>query len=375
VFYQHGDYPRAQPLLAEATWTAVGSGADTVAVRAASLSASLLGAKLRRPREAKVWLDAATAALAHMGGNEELEADLSAHKAVVLAEGEWRPDLAVGIREKVIATYKRLYGPAPKTAMAIRALGVEYGYQGMHARARPYFEEALAMLESVAGETHNDTAKARYSLGQCLVATGEVPRGEAMLEEALEVFDRGQVAYWGAMTLQALTRTALIEGDTEKALLRARRALELMDRQANVPVLVPFVAVSAGEALVAGGKPDEALKLCDRALAIQEESGQMGPDKAYGWDALRCRAEALLATGDAADAVAPLERSLTLEKRVYPGDLARTRFALARALAATGGSPARAMELAEAARQELEEYPHLRVYSEQVEDWLTKNGQ
>jgi hypothetical protein len=44
---------------------------------------------------------------------------------------------------------------------------------------------------------------------------------------------------------------------------------------------------------------------------------------------LRCKGEALLALGKPREALVPLERSVSLSRRVFAGDLARARFALA----------------------------------------------
>ena len=95
---------------------------------------------------------------------------------------------------------------------------------------------------------------------------------------------------------------------------------------------------------------------------------------AYGWDALRCKGEALLSLGRSREAVPYLERSLTLRKRMLPGDYARAEFALARVLGASHGDLARATELAKRAREELAPYPFLTFELREIDAWLAANG-
>ncbi|HEY2514667.1 MAG TPA: serine/threonine-protein kinase, partial [Polyangiaceae bacterium] len=125
-----GDYVGSEGPLAEATWTAMSSGTDAITARAAALSAFVVGAKLRRSGEAHVWLGTAESALRHLGGSEEIDADVSANKAAILAEADWHPEQSLEITERVIRTYQRLFGTHPKTAKIIYSQGVNYLYLG-----------------------------------------------------------------------------------------------------------------------------------------------------------------------------------------------------------------------------------------------------
>jgi hypothetical protein len=83
----------------------------------------------------------------------------------------------------------------------------------------------------------------------------------------------------------------------------------------------------------------------NRALAIWEgTAGREHPDVAY---ALQGLGDTHLAAGRPADAIAPLERALTIRAAgSVPDDLAETRFALARALWDAGRDRPRARTLA-----------------------------
>jgi hypothetical protein len=86
--------------------------------------------------------------------------------------------------------------------------------------------------------------------------------------------------------------------------------------------------------------------------------------------------KALLALGSAGEALPLLERALLLRaKDADPVDVAETRFALARALVATGGDLKRARGLAEAAAAAYaatgEGYPRQRA---EIASWLAERG-
>ena len=115
--------------------------------------------------------------------------------------------------------------------------------------------------------------------------------------------------------------------------------------------LVPGTYVATADALLASFTPQEAIALCDGAIDVQEKVGLIAPDKVYDWDAPRCRSEALLAQRRAREALGPLERSVTLTRRVFPWDLPRAKLALARALLETHGDASRARARAGGAKR------------------------
>jgi tetratricopeptide (TPR) repeat protein len=365
-----GDYVRAEPLLAEATWTAMASGTDAITTQAAALSAFIVGAKLRRATEARVWLAAADAALRHLGGSEELEAYVQVQRAAVVAEADWRPELCVDVDERIVTTYQRLYGVHPMTERALYGLGVDHTYLGEHRQACDLYEQARVMAETIGGPMYHEVGRSVYALADCRVAQGDYARGAEALARALAIFDHNATPYWSAIALQVAVRAALAQGDTARAVSEARRALALMSTMTSTKVLVPIVNVPAADALMAAGMNDEALALCDKALAVEEETGQLDPQKVLGWDALRCRGDALVHVGRGREAVPLLERSLRLERRMYAGELARVRFALARALVQSDGDRARARALAGDARDELAQHAFLKYELGVVDRWI-----
>ncbi|HEY2514739.1 MAG TPA: serine/threonine-protein kinase [Polyangiaceae bacterium] len=369
-----GSFSAAVPLLREAFLLADGAHVDTVAVRAAGELVFVVGAKLQRADEARLWLDLAKAGLKRVGGNERLELDILASESNFINEVEWRPDLAIRVDEKIAAGCRHVYGVHPKTSTALYNLGVSWSYLGQPARALPYLEEAASMEESVGGANYENFGISEYMVGQMKVELGDTQAGDDLLRRSIAISERNGADYWAALASQALTWSALAQGDVPAALQDGEQALSLLDKAARPSVLIPIVNVPAAAAFVRAGRAAEALGLCDQALSQQEAAKSIDAEKAYGWDALRCKGEALLALGRSREAVPHLERSLTVPKRMLPGDYARAEFALARALAASHGDLSRATGLAKRAREELAAFPFLSFELREVEAWLAANA-
>jgi len=229
------------------------------------------------------------------------------------------------------------------------------------------------MAELVGGPSYMYVAGSAYILGQVLVDEGEMERGEASLARALALFEQNGMDYWSALVVERLAASALARGQPELAAQRGERALELLSAARKPSQLVPIVSVTAALARMRT-RPKDALPLCDEARVEQEKVKAIDPDKTYGWDALRCEGEALIALGRSSEAVAPLERSLGVKRRMFRGDYARAQFALARALTAARREPARAMDLAKAAREELARPPSLSFELREVDAWIANSG-
>jgi tetratricopeptide (TPR) repeat protein len=227
------------------------------------------------------------------------------------------------------------------------------------------------MAETVGGPTYRLVGTSDYMLGGCLLDLGEVARGEALLDKAVAIFDQNGMDYWSALGFERLTAAALTQGASDTASERALQAIAFLRKAKSPGHLVQSVDVTAGIAL-AHGRPNDALALCDDALREQDKAKAIDGDKVYGADALRCKAEALMELGRAADAIPYLERSLTLRRRGYRGDYGRAQFALARALTAAHRDPARAVALARSAREELAKYPFLAFDLHEVDAWLAR---
>jgi serine/threonine protein kinase/tetratricopeptide (TPR) repeat protein len=371
-FTQHrlGNYDEASSALGDAIATAYASGDDPTLVRAASRLAFITGDKLYHPAEAERLLSLARAGVDRVGGSDELSADVTSTEGVLL-NAEGHPERAAPMLEGVVRIYRASLGENPVTAFQLNNLGYAQHLAGMNAAALESLDASRAMFESMFGPANMQEGIPLCNLGAASLGLGSLAEAERYLRQSLAIWDRESPdGYWAAWTLQYLASTSNLQADPASAIAYGRRGLAIADKFASSQRLVPGLAVGLADARLAQGDAAEALVLCERAIEVQERVGLIDASKIYDWDALRCRGEALLALGRAPEAVAPLERSVALPRRVFPWDMARAEFALARAL--VPAERGRAMVLAQRARGALSSFsaPREKSLLAELEAWL-----
>ncbi len=217
--------------------------------------------------------------------------------------------------------------------------------QGKYAEAQTWLDRSRPIV-SLDVADHQEFVDAVQRFG-----TGDVDGGDARLLECVRRADKE----WGPEDPYPLS----VEGDrakwlavhrrTDRAMAAARAVVErvLATKDPNNPWLPNGYAAYA-LLLARAGRADDALPHADRAIAMSEK-GAMGQLPF----ALLAKGEALLAKGDRAGAIAPLDRARTqVEERdgidgVIRGDIAA---ALAKALA--GSDDARAAAMADEAKRD-----------------------
>jgi tetratricopeptide (TPR) repeat protein len=259
-------------------------------------------------------------------------------------------------------------------------------------------ERALALGLAAWGPSYPAIARSRRALGLLYVEQlGDTARGEHEIDLALQLFrdQLGADSIEVANCEQALSQAGLYRGDYAAALDHAERAeqifglrlgpkhprygealmgvgvLRFMRKdytgslaayEAAYPVLraaygadhstVGILLSNTGETLLALGRPDPARVDFARALDILRQHD--GPDHADLALPLKGLGLSYLGAGRPGDARAPLEQALALRTRSAaasdPQEVAEIRWGLARTLRALGRDPARARELALAAR-------------------------
>jgi eukaryotic-like serine/threonine-protein kinase len=264
---------------------------------------------------------------------------------------------------------------APVTALGLAAaLATAGDYQA----ARPPAARAIAFLVDAVGEEHSLTAFARAVDAAALVGQGRLAEGEAGARKSLEVWrrappeDHSDLIY----ALNVVAQAALERGHLREAAAAIARAHAVTQEHelGEGPELVVALSIESAS-LLATGAIQRAEAAAQRALAIAE---QLFSADAEGFARpLRAVGEAHLARGRAAEAVVPLRRSLALTLRggpgftVHPRAAAATRFALARALLASGAERPPALALAEAARDAYRDGEPGRLA---IEAWLRRNA-
>ena len=239
---------------------------------------------------------------------------------------------AVQLFERVLATKEKLYGPdAPSVAATLSNLGAALDDLSEYDRAVAVLERAIAIRERTQGKDSLDVTEPISGLGNVLFDMG---RGN----EAVDQYAR---------------------------VLAIQRAKLAPDHPKVIETIIDLAEGRrvAGHAAAALDDYRQALALTEHAPALQR----------YVPYALTGIGDSELDLGAAAKATEPLTRALAFREALPADDidLARTRFALARALALSGGNQARARELAEAARSGYTaDRPAARAGRAQIEAWL-----
>ncbi len=367
---EQSEHAQAERFLTESTWTASKAGADSQVVTTASMLAFVVGSKLGRPGEAHIWLGVAEAALGRVGVSEELELQYDEHRSWLLADADGRAEETLPSQERIAQAYQQLYGVHPRTLRALYNLGDGLTSVGEHARACDVYARAITMGEAVGGPNYSWTGYSLAGRGDCLIAQGDFANGDRALAHALQIFEANSDDYSEVEAMEVVVRSALAQGDTVRAVATSRKAIALIKTLEGTASLVAIANVPIAEALMRAPPAPEAEALCAEALHQQELLGQIDPDKTLRADALRCLGDALILDGRPREALVPLERSLTLPRRTYPGDLARARFAMARALVLSGGDAARAADLARRAYDDFAASKGLAVEADAVRRWM-----
>lgn len=327
--------------------------------------------------------------------------------AVELARGNVQT--ASGQHREAVATYGRaLDAAAPgveevQLVRLLRGRAIALTALGEGKRALADYQRVLTITRTAWGDDHPEVAITRRALGLLLIERlGQIAEGERELQEALRIFraSHGTDSAHVAECEQALSLAGMFRGDYASALAHAERAEALFSRQLGpthrrrgealmaMGVLrfmlkdhagslqayqqargileaslgtehtdVGFLLSNIGETLLALEDADAALQHFEQALAVLRKS--WGPEHPNLATPLKGLGLACLARGRHALALDALEQSLALRERSGPGDpqeLAETRWALARTLAALDRAPERRRALASAA---LESYRSL----------------
>jgi tetratricopeptide (TPR) repeat protein len=220
---------------------------------------------------------------------------------------------AAEVFARVAEIYEARLGPWHPSVGGIHDnLGVTYSSMGEHERAMVHMQRALEIYGKTLSPDHPELGRGYHNLGVVQKASGDLQGAHASYERALRI----KIAALGpdhtsvAITANNICDMLMLLGRHVEAIPHCERALAIWARangEASASTIVPLVSLS--QAQLAVGHPEAALSLARRALAVGE-SGE-----------------------------------------IDPVEIARARFAAARATLAIGGDPAQARVLAEQAKQ------------------------
>jgi tetratricopeptide (TPR) repeat protein len=275
--------------------------------------------------------------------------------------------------ERALAIYARAGVDDPPRAYLYTVLGVIAAQEGKLDEALAAQRSALALRERLFGA-------GSWMLGDNLTQIGTILANQGKLAEAVDDLDRAAVLFaQGLGPDNPQTAWPILRaGEALTALKRypeagqrIQRALTIFDKSHGPDNQATAAARHAlGQLYLREGRFADALAEEDKARAALEKV--LSPDNVEVSEPLTGMGEAQLGLGHPAAALAALERALVVGVAGNPIDLATTRFALARALWASGGDRARARALAAAARATFADNGNKEASAE-VDGWLARH--
>ena len=272
-------------------------------------------------------------------------------------EDQGRVMEAIELHREILDARTRLLGADhPDTALSHTNLASALMLTGQNADALEHLERALAIRERANGPEHVDTARLHHNIGEVLRHLARYDEALAHHEKALAVFRRelGERHQMVATVIEHEAGVMLDLGRAEEGVGMLERALAMFEQATGADSLdATRCRINLADALRRTGRFRHALPHDRRALELAEAA--LGPDSLYGAFANMGMGQDLIGLRRTDEAVAPLERAVERmdASAADPVELARARFALARALTGRGRPPIRARELAETARTAL----------------------
>jgi class 3 adenylate cyclase/tetratricopeptide (TPR) repeat protein len=225
--------------------------------------------------------------------------------------GEYDGALKAGQRDLAIAANFRNFSV---TVVARFRLGQVHHSLGNYPQAIDLLRQNVAALEGdLLGERCGlsglPSVYSRSWLAWCLAERGEFAEGIAYGEEGVRIAEGVDHPYTSIIACVGLGNVYLLKGELHKATYVLERGL-VLDRVANIPLLLPFVASSLGFAYALSGRVPEALPLLEQALE------QAISAKLLAHHALRTArlAEGYLLAGTRDRAILLAERALHLSR-------------------------------------------------------------
>jgi tetratricopeptide (TPR) repeat protein/predicted Ser/Thr protein kinase len=372
---QLGDPQGATAVLQDALAAAEAAGDDSLAGALAAKLAFELGDVLEKPHDAERWLALARGILEREGGHDErVEGELlESELAVSAAEGH--PDQTIPLRDRLIALLVRMYGPThPRVAASINNKACDLYALGRLEEAVAEFRRGIAMQEELFGPDTPTLSADWNNVGASLTLLGRYDEAQAALERSRKLLE--PIDLHSANAIVTLATIAVLEnreGRTDDALAETAQGIAIVEATGDNGIrFLPSLLVERGRALLAKDDAESARQACARALAVQEKQEVVGPEQVYSDDALTCLGDAETRLGRLDEALAHLERGLTLTKRDTPTDMALARFAMAKALRAAKREPERAQELASEALEALRGAAGMERAARAVAAWVER---
>jgi serine/threonine protein kinase len=306
------DLAAAEPLLHEAAAMALDAREDLVAADAWTVLVRVVGMLGGRIAEARVYGRYAEAAIRRAGGDPEREATRLRYVGIVVSRREHKLEQGRELIERARAMFASNRGPRFDFDVAScdeGIAGIEFD-RGHPEVALPLFLHVAEVRERLFGENHPSVAVALVNVGETLTKLGRGQEALPILRRSLELAAalsaNGGDAYEHHLLATALRAT----GDAAGALDEDERSRSSYDRAGEAGhYWESFPLTGLGLDLLALGRPREAVPLLERAVELRLKQ----PVAFEVSESRFALARALWATGDAA--ARARARSVALQAR------------------------------------------------------------
>jgi tetratricopeptide (TPR) repeat protein len=353
VAAERRDGQGAEALAFEAFTSAQRAGADAVAADAGTLLVYAVGVKSGRVDEGERWARLTEALIGRMGGDDRLAVRLSAHRALMLAQGgRTRAAIDEGRRAVRLAEPK---APPVLLAGALHSLAIALRNGGQS-------EEAAATLERVIDIDRRELGPGHPKEGDALSTLGILFMNEKRYEDARGVWERAlpinaRIDALAVNDLVMAAETSARLGRFAEAHEHMGRALDTLRRRPD-PSHYSFAVAYAvlGDLDRLENKLDDSV--ADYGTSLDAYARSVGADSPPATPALIGLGFTQLARGKARDARALFERVLSILKDgISPGDAADVRVGLAQAIWQGGADRTGAKAMFEQARAFYAQHP------------------
>jgi tetratricopeptide (TPR) repeat protein len=227
-----GNRTEAEAVLEAAVWSAEAGRHDEIAARAWHRLIYLVGNDKAEFTRGLALVPRVTAALARLGGNAEIEADLEITIGGI--DGlQGKLESTVAHATKAVALGERAFGPQhPKIAISLITLGSALENMGRTRQATPILQRAYDIRERALGPNHPDTAVALNALANSHNDSGEPARAEQELRRSLAIREASLGPHHASVVynLGNLASALDDQGKSEEAVVVDARAVAVAEK-------------------------------------------------------------------------------------------------------------------------------------------------
>ncbi len=376
-----GKYEQAVKTLVQCRILADKTKHDKIRAKANNQLIFVIGYDLIHLDQVDPVIERAEAVLGRLGDQGEIKARWH-HNTGLVFHNKGKYDRALAHLEQALKIREKVLGAEhPGVANSHNSIGIVFDQKGDYNRALAHLEKAQKIREIALGPAHPDVAISHNNIGIVFYEKGEYQRALLHHQQAMQIWEKalGPEHPDVAVSYNNMGMVLGHMGEYDRALQHNEKALEIWEKalgSEHSDLAMPHN--NNGLVYYDQGEYDRSLLHYEQALKIQEKTlGPKHPDVAYplsgiGWIKTKRKKyqeaknifERVLVTCGA-------DKCQGEEK----GPLAHAQFGLAQVLLKTGGSPKRAITLAQQAQEffQTDKSVHGQKLLKEADAWLKKN--